>query len=216
MAADTEWERRVHEVFQIAYPCELQPQFENLWEELESELEDEDVTGQLDADPALARCLWCLVGHLQPRAIVETGVARGISSRTILEGLERQGSGHLWSVDLPALRNPWWSQAASAVPGPLRARWTYLRGDSKRLLPRMLKDAAPVDIFVHDSVHDDGYMTFEIESALRSMRRGGVLVVDDVDHGHAFEDAVGRGRFSDWYLCPHENKSGVFGIAVKA
>jgi len=54
-----------------------------------------------DADPAFARAAWCLARHLRPQHVVETGVGRGVTSRAVLEALERNGHGHLWSMDLP-------------------------------------------------------------------------------------------------------------------
>ncbi len=61
----------------------------------------ESFYGSNDADPELSRALWCLVRHLRPTKTVETGVAHGISSRVILEALERSGHGRLWSIDPP-------------------------------------------------------------------------------------------------------------------
>lgn len=215
-APSTDWQARLHEALGAEYPCQLGGEFEELWERLNRELRSRGRVGEeLDADPALARCLWCVVRHVQPRAVVETGVARGISSRMILEGLSRQGSGHLWSVDLPSLRDPWWSQAASAVPAIARDRWTYFRGDSMRLLPRMLNQARPIDVFVHDSVHDENYMTFEIEHALEAMRPGGVLLVDDVGESDSFGRVAAQGNLRQWWICRHESKTGAFAVAVK-
>ena len=61
------------------------------------------IAGGDDGDRAQAEAIWCLVAHLRPATVVETGVAHGLTSRVILEGLHRNGNGHLWSVDLPAV-----------------------------------------------------------------------------------------------------------------
>ena len=51
------------------------------------------------------------------RKVIETGVARGVTSRIILEAMALIGSGHLWSVDLPHPLAPRASQRDSmAVP----------------------------------------------------------------------------------------------------
>ena len=42
---------------------------------------------------AQAEAIWCLVAHTRPANVVETGVAHGLTSRVILEGLSRHG-GH--------------------------------------------------------------------------------------------------------------------------
>jgi hypothetical protein len=50
-----------------------------------------------------AHSIYAVVRILKPRAMVETGVANGKSSALILRALERNGSGRLYSVDLPTL-----------------------------------------------------------------------------------------------------------------
>jgi hypothetical protein len=54
-----------------------------------------------DGDAGLVCAIWCLIRHLRAERIVETGVAHGFTSRFILEALESNRAGHLWSVDLP-------------------------------------------------------------------------------------------------------------------
>ena len=51
-----------------------------------------------DGEPGLVRALWCLVQHLRPMTVIETGVARGFTSRFILETLERNGGDHFWTI----------------------------------------------------------------------------------------------------------------------
>ena len=50
---------------------------------------------------------------------METGVAHGVTSRVILEALERLGSGHPWSIDLPAMDSALHDSIGIAVPGSL-------------------------------------------------------------------------------------------------
>ena len=54
-----------------------------------------------DADSLLCRAVWCTVLHTQPEVVVETGVAHGVTSRVVLEALNSNDRGHLWSIDLP-------------------------------------------------------------------------------------------------------------------
>ena len=54
-----------------------------------------------DAELSMARAAWCTVPHQRPSVVVETGVARGVTSRIVLEALNRNERGHLWSIDLP-------------------------------------------------------------------------------------------------------------------
>jgi hypothetical protein len=48
-----------------------------------------------DAEVSMARAAWCTVLHQRPSILVETGVARGVTSRIVLEALNRNQRGHL-------------------------------------------------------------------------------------------------------------------------
>ena len=75
-----------------------------------------------DGDPGVTRAIWCLIRHLAASKVVETGVAHGVTSRFVLEALQRNGGGHLWSIDLPLLLLPELQQEIGvAVPDALRA-----------------------------------------------------------------------------------------------
>src|ERR1035441_6657985 len=57
--------------------------------------------GYSDGDSSLSRAAWCTVLHTRPEIVIETGVARGVTSRIVLEALSANDRGHLWSIDLP-------------------------------------------------------------------------------------------------------------------
>jgi len=52
--------------------------------------------------PLQGALLYALVRVFQPEVVVETGVGPGGSSAFILNALERNGFGHLYSIDLPS------------------------------------------------------------------------------------------------------------------
>jgi hypothetical protein len=154
------WERRMHEMLSIRWPCPTTSEFTALWPEVIGELEakgirvgPETLHGNNDGDAGLARAIWCLTRHLRPRNVVETGVLHGVTSRFILEALERNGVGHLWSIDLPPLEHVFQEVIGIAVSGRFRERWSYLRRSSKRRLPGILSELGQIDIFIHDSLH---------------------------------------------------------------
>jgi hypothetical protein len=135
-----------------------------------------------DGEPGLVRAAWCLTRHLRPSHLVETGVARGITTRFILEALERNGNGHLWSIDLPPPRAPeLHDQIALAVPEARRTRWSYVRGSSRRRLPSLLRSLGHIDLFLHDSKHTERNLLFELNEAWVRLADGGALVADDID-----------------------------------
>jgi predicted O-methyltransferase YrrM len=123
-----------------------------------------------------------LVRALRPNVVVETGVAAGWSSRAILEALEANGRGRLWSSDLPTLQHP---DAAAhtgvVVPDRLRHRWSlHLDGD-RRNLPVILDACGPVDLVHYDSDKTARGRAWAMEQLVPRLSPGAVIVVDDID-----------------------------------
>ena len=131
-----------------------------------------------------ARFIYMYVRLAKPAHIVETGVANGHSSHLILSALERNGSGHLWSIDVRP-------EAGVLVPDSMRTRWTLTIADPKRVRPSLqhaLKEASPLNLFIHDSDHSWLGQTIEYELASRALGPLGVLASDDVDKSYAWID----------------------------
>jgi Methyltransferase domain len=200
---EQEWESRLHDLLGASWPCREALEFPRRWEAIVDSLLEQGLTvgrgaygGWDDADPALARVAWCLARHLGPQRVVETGVGRGVTSRTVLEALERNGNGHLWSIDLPPPLAPaLHRQTGIAVPGRLRAGWTYVRGSSRRRLPSLVTELKVIDVFIHDSMHTTRNLFFELETVWPAVRPGGLILVDDVNLNRGFEVFTGkRGR----------------------
>ena len=199
---EEEWGRSFHDLLGFRWPCPEMDAFHNLWGRVNEKLAAEGLPAgrwtsgtYSDADSALSACVWCSVRHLRPVNIVETGVARGVTSRVILEAIAANGVGHLWSVDLP---NPFASsdledQTGVAIPDHLRADWTYVRGSSRRQLRTLVEKLGVVDLFVHDSLHTVRNMRFEMETVWPVLRDRRLLIVDDVDKA-AFRDFATRRR----------------------
>ena len=146
--------------------------------------------------------LYAVLRTLKPRAAVETGVANGFSTAFALLALERNGEGHLYSIDFPReIGNdedaefyegtgkagiPPESTTGWLVPDDLRERWTLRLGRSQDELPPLLESLGTIDFFMHDSEHSFECMWFEFTSAWPRLREGGVLVSDDVNSTEAF------------------------------
>lgn len=137
--------------------------------------------------------LYVLVRARKPEHVVETGVRRGWSSASILRALDRNGRGHLTSVDLPTQTQPgekhWWAEIGPGmtgcdVPGYLRDRWTLIIGDARTELPKL----EGYDFFFHDSDHSYEHQQFEFATALRHLPAGGVLAADDIDWSVAWDE----------------------------
>jgi len=219
--AEAGWEERLHGLMGAPWPCPEHAEFEAVWSQTSAELRQQGLaTGRAayggwdDGDAGLARAVWCLCRHLHVSTVLETGVARGITSRVILEALQRNRGGTLYSIDLPALDPALHDEIGAAVPERLRAHWRYLEGTSRKRLPPLLAELGEIDLFVHDSSHTTRNVRFELENAWASLQRGAVLA-DDIERNDGFGDFLDARRKLPSLLARADDGVALFGIALK-
>ena len=172
-------DERLHTMLGAPWPCP-DDGFEDVWAAAQEDLRARGLQvgrgafgGWDDGDRRLVRLAWCAARHLRPERVVETGVARGLTTRVLLEALERNGRGRLWSIDLPPLlESDLAEETGAAVPEHLSERWTLLRGSSRRSLPGLVAGLGHVDLFVHDSMHTGRNLRFELEQVWPALRPG--------------------------------------------
>lgn len=229
--SEERWEQRLHESLGLPWPCKLASEFWTLWPELIRELEakgirpgPESFQWWNDGDAAFVRAIWCLIRHMRPKKVVETGVAHGVTSRCILEALEKNGDGHLWSIDLPPVDKFWRNQVGAAVGDRFSERWSYIEGSSRRRLPQLLSDLGEIDLFIHDSLHSERNVRFELDQAWAAIRVNGALVVDDVDASWGFRSFTQTIADKQFMIGESEplhpdlrrfNVKGLFGVILK-
>lgn len=133
-----------------------------------------------NASTELMTAIGAAVRLLRPSVMVETGVARGVSSAVALAAMAENGFGHLYSIDFPALQVDRKRFVGQAVPMALRDRWTLRFGPSRALLPDLARQVEPLDIFLHDADHTYGSQMTEYRTVWPQLRSGGLLLSDDV------------------------------------
>lgn len=226
-----DWDRRLHGMLGASWPCATCAAFDELWTGIIDRLTASGMrVGPLsfgpwnDGDGGLVRAVWCLTRHLRPERVVETGVAHGLTSRFILEALAGNGAGHLWSIDLPPLDRELQRQVGVAVGDGFADRWTYIRGSSRRRLPGLLSELGRIDLFIHDSLHSERNVRFELDRAWPLLRPGGALVIDDIDANWGFHSFNESFPGNPHLVCEAEplspdhrrfNQKGLFGVIVK-
>jgi len=163
---------------------------------------------------SLARFCYVACRLLKPTTVAETGVCYGAASAFLLQALEVNGKGHLYSIDLPPLhRNPhqW---VGVLVPPSLRSRWVVKLGTSKRHLPALLREVGPVDMFFHDSLHTYSNMSLEFRLVEQYLSSLSLVVADDIDGNAAFRDWTARTRPNIVSCIQESDKQSLFGFAV--
>lgn len=164
--------------------------------------------------------LYILIRFIKPEVIVETGVASGRSSWAILQALNDNKKGKLYSIDFPQHFKgnapemfitdtgrpefkgfvPEGEMPGWLVPQELRSRWELILGKSSEKLPELLGKLGSVDIFYHDSDHSYQNMTFEFEAVWPQIPHDGFLLSDDVKRNDAFKDFVHKNEIRDHYI----------------
>lgn len=139
--------------------------------------------------------LFFLARYLRPAAVLETGVAAGFSSAAILEALDRNGQGQLFSSDFPYFRLEEPEHFVGVmVEDRLKERWhLYLEGD-RHNLPRILEvigDDIPLVHYDSDK-SPDGKRYFVDCLAGRSAAKSGKTfwIFDDIDDDSFFAGLV--------------------------
>lgn len=127
---------------------------------------------------------WLYTGVRMMRAplMAETGVGPGSTSTAILDATS-DFRGRLFSFDLGEKygseeeRKP----VGFLVPEKFKERWNLVIGNTKDTLEGKMSYFGPFDVFFHDSEHTFEHVTWELETALRNLRKKFLIVVDNYD-----------------------------------
>ncbi len=160
------------------YSAYLNSEFKSWYDSKKSELikmigHSSDTTFNFDCET-----LYLLVRALKPSIVVETGTLYGASSSHILEAIKKNGSGKLYSIDLP--HDPNMPPKGFLVREAALDRWELIIGDSTVLLPKLLNQLSHIDLFFHDSLHTLEHMYWEYNIAFKHVNQNGVLSSHDV------------------------------------
>jgi predicted O-methyltransferase YrrM len=128
-----------------------------------------------------AMSCYLIIRLMKPKVVVETGVSAGRSSAFILQALEDNSYGYLYSID----PDP---NAGYAIPDNLRRRWFFISKKSSEVLTSLLEGFNKVDVFLHDSLHTYENMIYEFETVWPFITKNGVMLSDDIDFNKAFQE----------------------------
>lgn len=130
--------------------------------------------------------------YMQPKTIVETGVAAGYSSHAFLTALsennvQSQQQGELFSSDFPYFRldNPE-KYIGILVPEELQEHWhLFIDGDAKNL-PQILSKVEWVDLFHYDSDKRYAGRQQAMELIKPKLSPNALVIMDDINDNAFF------------------------------
>lgn len=151
--------------------------------------------------------LYFIIRLFKPSVVVETGVASGFSTYAILDALDKNQKGHLYSSDFPYFRLPNPTQYIGiVVPEYLKSRWSlYIKGDHYNLKV-ISKCVVDIDVFHYDS--DKSYKgRSSAFSALRDhLSSKSWIIIDDIQDNSFFYDLVSKKPHENWRVFHFEGK----------
>jgi hypothetical protein len=123
--------------------------------------------------------------------VIETGVAAGWSSRAFLAGIAKNGTGTLYSSDLPYFRLPRPERFIGIlVEEELRRNWVLEIDSDEVNLPRILDQVDEVNLFHYDSDKMASGRDFAVKLVRKKLATTGFIIMDDIWNDDWFRNYV--------------------------
>ena len=161
-------------------------------------------------DSDLGRLCYALTRLLRPTTVVEIGVARGMTTTCALLAIEENGSGHMYSIDLPNYMADS-AYVGSLIRTELKSRWTLLAGSSRWQLPKL---KVRPELMIIDGLHSYQTMKYEYGAALEMVKPQGLIVCDDIECNLAFKELQCDPNVASSWVFQKTEGPGRFGIAL--
>ena len=160
--------------------------------------------------------LYFLVRKFFPKKTIETGVAAGWSSLSILRALHKNKVGKLYSSDFPyfRLKNPEKLIGILAKEEPNLNDWILdIRGDDIALLDFARKlDDSSVDLFHYDSDKSYSGRAKALQTMKNKFSKDAIIIFDDIQTDLYFFDLVSD-KANNFHVLKFEGKYiGILGL----
>jgi predicted O-methyltransferase YrrM len=135
--------------------------------------------------PAVGALLATLAATLDARSVVEVGTGTGVAALWLLKGMRPDGV--LTSIDMEA-EHQRIARESFAAAGIAPGRTRLITGRALDVLPRLADRAYDMVLIDGDEREYDAY----VEHAIRLLRPGGLIVIDDALRGDRVADPARR------------------------
>ena len=134
--------------------------------------------------------LYNLCESISAKNCIETGVAYGWSSQSILTSISNR-NGKLISVDMPMIGQKDYHLIGCAVSNDFKDKWKLFREPDKNGLIKAIKSFDdPIDLIHYDSDKSYYGRTWSQPIIYNSIRKDGLFISDDIDDNGAFREFV--------------------------
>ena len=148
-----------------------------------AELQAKSGRADLDLYLPVHTMVYLICRKMRPQKVVETGVEKGGTSHMILQALDRNNSGRLWSIDIGSLfyRGRFVLDIGPLVEDRTKARWKLIKGDAQEVMGDVLGETGDIDVFCAGQGHTYEVQKHEGMHGWPCLRSGGVFVLDRAD-----------------------------------
>tara|TARA_Y100001970_G_scaffold86868_3_gene109617 strand:- start:1044 stop:1814 length:771 start_codon:yes stop_codon:yes gene_type:complete len=144
---------------------------------------------------------------------IETGVAYGWSSLSILAALKKIPGSLLVSVDMPYPKMNNEDSVGIAIPIEFKKNWQLLREPDRKGIKKAIKMInGPVDLCHYDSDKSYYGRVYGYPLLWDSLKEGGIFISDDIQDNLAFKELVERKK-TKFAVTEYEGK--YIGITLK-
>ena len=131
--------------------------------------------------------LYNLVIHFKPAHILETGVAYGWSSLSVLLAIKKNSVGQLASVDMPYVNMGNEPYVGIAVHPDLKSNWKLIRKADRQGIPEAVSHfGGQLDLVHYDSDKSYSGRMWAYPILWRALAKGGVFISDDIQDNVGF------------------------------
>ena len=158
--------------------------------------------------------LYFLTRLIEPSVVVETGVALGFSSQTVLDALKINGQGVLYSSDFPYFKLPDCERLIGAiVKEEVKQNWNLMVDGDDTNLPRICNAVPVIDLFHYDSDKSIQGRNSGYEMVKEKLSAQAVIIFDDIQDNPHFYDFVVENAYDNW--CVLEQNHRFIGIVFR-
>ena len=155
--------------------------------------------------PGHINLIYSICEALSIKNAIETGVAYGWSSASILNSIHKR-NGLLISIDMPMLKQTDYELIGVAVDSDLKDYWELKREPDRYALPRAIASIpGGVELVHYDSDKSYYGRKWSQEIIWNSLKKGGIFISDDVEDNTAFMEFVSSKNLK-FNLVEFENK----------
>lgn len=172
---------------------------QKLWEEclIEFSKIKKNILMKLKTIPQKYNCMghlpliYFLIRYYKPEKIIETGVASGCSSETILQAIKKNNKGFLYSSDLPYFKIDKPEKfIGSVVSNELKNFWKLdIRGDHYAL-DEFINICCKIDFFHYDSDKSFRGRDFVMRKISKHFNPNAAVIMDDINDNLFFKNFV--------------------------